>query len=82
MNNDETLNKDVPRVLSEEEQLILRKTPSLDLLKKSPYLLLRLLGCMKPVPSLDNYPREKKLIENIIETVKQEEELNADIISE
>eukprot|EP00833_Pecoramyces_ruminatium_P008734 jgi/Orpsp1_1/1182766/evm.model.c7180000082598.1 len=85
MNSNEllnTTNTNTNKGLSDEEQLILRKTPSMDLLKRSPYLLLRLLACMKPVPSLDNYPREKKLIENIIETVKQEEKLNADFISE
>jgi len=71
-----------PEVLSEQDQMVLRKTPSMDLLKKSPYLLLRLLACMKPIPSLDNYPREKKLIESIIETVKMEEELNSEFISE
>ena len=92
--NDESLENDLeerklsffsntsPRKLSEQEQMVLRKTPSMDLLKRSPYLLLRLLACMKPIPSLDNYPREKQLIENIIETVKQEEEVNAEFISE
>ncbi|ORX81277.1 hypothetical protein BCR32DRAFT_12981 [Anaeromyces robustus] len=83
---DQTFNPDMNNnekngILTEEEQLILRKTPSMDLLKKSPYLLLRLLACMKPIPSLDNYPREKKLIESIIETVKMEESLNAEFIS-